>query len=1353
MGTKYYVGLDMGTSSVGWAVTDEEYKLVRRKGKDMWGVRLFPEAKTAEERRSHRTARRRLQREHARIGMLREMFQEEINKVDPGFYQRLEDSKYFMEDKSEHQKYSLFNDKSFTDREYHEKYPTIAHLRKELIYSKEVHDIRLIYLAILNIYKHRGHFLNENLNDSGMENINKLFDVLNEDFREVYENDFCNEDKVRDVSELLKSRDYSATRKCEKIAEICEISKTKDSQRYEMLKLICGLSGKLIKLFPLDDGEDVDPEMKNLSLNFGSADFDEELAKVGPFIQEKENDIILDLKRINDWGTLANIMEGDDVHYLSEARVKFYEKHKADLSLLKKVYRLYAPELYDDMFRVMKTGNYSAYVGSVDSKHEHMRRDKNRKSNTNRTDDLMAKIKKDVSAMEQNEETVYILEELAKNTFLPKQLTADNGSIPYQLHKMELIKILENAQDYFPFLKEKDQSGLSAAERIVKLFEFRIPYFVGPLRNSQNGTGWSVVNGCGPITPWNITDRIDFSKSEEEFILRMIKRCTYLADEQVVPKESLLYQKFCVLNELNNLKINGEKIPVELKQDIYIKLFRKGKKVTGKGLRSFLEREGHIEKGQDIAISGIDGDFMSTLGSYKKFTEVFGVDTLDYAQEQMAEQIILWGTIHTGEKKILKSKIQDKYGDILSKEQIERLAGYRFKDWGNLSKEFLQMPGSTEEFTIIERMWNTEDNLMELLHGNYGFEETLQEKSVGGQISIDTITHDDLDGMYLSSPVKRMVWQTICILKEIKDVMGCEPAKLFVEMTRGGDDEKKRTESRQKKLEALYKSCQKEEPQLFEAIKCESDSRLRIKKLYLYYMQKGRCMYSGEPINIHDLLEDDQYDIDHIYPRHFRKDDSLENNLVLVNKNLNNRKQDTFPIEESIRKSQTGRWEILKKQGFISPTKFGRLIRNHDFSPEERAEFIARQIVETSQGTKAVANLMEDLFGDTKVVYVKARTVSQFRQQRDIVKVRMLNDLHHANDAYLNIVVGNVYNVKFTSNPMNFVRDYMKDPEKNKYHLYHMFDYDVVRGDEVAWKKGGNGSIAVVKQMLSKGTPLVTYMNFEAHGGITGKDTVYSSATANPDAYIPVNSKDGRLSDVTKYGGRTDVRGTYFFLVEHTVKGKRVRTLEPMFLYMKDTLNSKEALEQYCIEKLGYIEPSVCLEKIKMYSKIRVNGYEMLLTGRSLGRMIVSNAVQLKLSDKDTKYMKKVSSAVEKDYSDEQIKVAELSSDENIKLYDVLLDKHTNGIFSKKPNPIGDKLKVHRDDFVKLTMIEQCKVLTEIVKATGKENNGANLELLNESNVPGKMVVSNEISKYDECVLINQSLTGLYNSRIDLLTI
>ncbi len=38
---KYYLGLDIGTNSVGWAVTDPSYRLERFHKKDMWGIRLL----------------------------------------------------------------------------------------------------------------------------------------------------------------------------------------------------------------------------------------------------------------------------------------------------------------------------------------------------------------------------------------------------------------------------------------------------------------------------------------------------------------------------------------------------------------------------------------------------------------------------------------------------------------------------------------------------------------------------------------------------------------------------------------------------------------------------------------------------------------------------------------------------------------------------------------------------------------------------------------------------------------------------------------------------------------------------------------------------------------------------------------------------------------------------------------------------------------------------------------------------------------------------------------------------------------------------------------------------------------
>lgn len=74
MNNEYFLGLDIGTGSVGWAVTNKQYEILRTHGKSMWGVRLFDSANTAEERRINRTARRRLDRRNWRIELLQGLF-------------------------------------------------------------------------------------------------------------------------------------------------------------------------------------------------------------------------------------------------------------------------------------------------------------------------------------------------------------------------------------------------------------------------------------------------------------------------------------------------------------------------------------------------------------------------------------------------------------------------------------------------------------------------------------------------------------------------------------------------------------------------------------------------------------------------------------------------------------------------------------------------------------------------------------------------------------------------------------------------------------------------------------------------------------------------------------------------------------------------------------------------------------------------------------------------------------------------------------------------------------------------------------------------------------------------------
>lgn len=809
------------------------------------------------------------------------------------------------------------------------------------------------------------------------------------------------------------------------------------------------------------------------------------------------------------------------------------------------------------------------------------------------------------------------------------------------------------------------------------------------------------------------------------------------------------------------MRINGERISVKLKQDIYEYLLKKEKKITKSKLIEFLKIHGEVEPQDTTEISGIDDGFTNKRANYCKFCRLFGVDTLTYEQEKIAEQIIFWSTVYGDTKKFVKKKIQDNYGDVLSDKQIAQAAGYKFKDWGRLSKELLQVEGidksTGEESTVIQKMWSDNYNLMELIESdNFTYKQNIEEKSKVIDKTLSEIVYEDLDELYISAPVRRMTWQTILVLKEITEVMGEAPARVFVEMARDPNAEKKRTESRKNKFLALYKNCKEEERELYNQINKRDEADFRSKKLYLYYTQKGRCMYSGERIDLDDLFNDNLYDIDHIYPRHFVKDDSIDNNLVLVKKEINAHKSDGYPLADGIQKKCRVFWNELKSGGFITAEKYERLTRTFEFTEDERVSFINRQLVETRQGTKAITDLFKKTFPQADIVYVKAPNVSAFRQKYKLLKCRNVNDFHHAQDAYLNIVVGNVYHVKFTKNPYNFIREYKKAPEKNPYHMDKIFNYPVVRNDEVAWQTKNDESITMVKSMMKKNTPLVTRRNFEVHGALADQ-TIYGAKVAEKASgvgYVGVKTSDERLSDTLKYGGFRKMTGAYFCLVEHTQKKKRIRTIEAVPLYLKHQLDTKEKLEQYFVESYGYENPNVRIEKIKMYSLIKVNGFYMYLTGRSGNRLIVCNAVQMVLRQEWMMYIKEITKAIGAEFTDEYIeKKGTISKSKNRQLYDLLCEKHLNCIYKLRPNPVGENLIKGKEKFDKLSILEQIYVLLQILQLSQLINQGANLELIGFSKNTGKTLTSKIISNCNEIKLINQSITGLYENEVDLLTI
>lgn len=1372
----YYIGLDMGTSSVGWAVTDEDYKILRGKGKDMWGVRLFDEAQTAAERRTFRVARRRRQREVARIGLLREYFADAIHEVDPGFFHRLEESKYYLEDRDDdnQQKFALFNDKNFTDKEYYAQYPTIFHLRKELIESSDPHDVRFVFLAILNLFKRRGHFLNKGLSaDGGESSMAEAYETLVEEAR----NQEIILPEALDTQALeacLGEKGLSRSTIKENVMELLAVSK-KDKAATELISMMCGLMGTLQKIYGSDL---IDDEHKGMKISFRAMNYEEEAAEIVALIGENNFALLEAVKEVHDIGLLAHILEGEQ--YLSMARVKQYDAHHEDLLQLKRVLKKYDKDEYDKMFRMMGQDNYSAYVGSVNYNENKVRRNGGKGKDVEAFYKNVKKVMDKLPEIAQNDPDVKdIRTKIEGEAFLQKQLTASNGIIPNQVHTRELKAILEKASGYLPFLNEKDDSGLTVKERILELYSFQIPYYVGPLGQQHAGEkGYNVWakrrpgEAKGRILPWNFEQKIDVNQAAEDFIKRMVRHCTYLKGENTLPKQSLLYEKFMVLNELNNLRIRGEKPSVEVKQDIYETLFMTGKRVTRKQLLKYLVANGLLNEDEGDMVSGIDQDFKASLSSLNKFKGVLGDAAVYDSNREMIEQIIFWATIYGDDKHFLKNRIKEHYGDSLDEQQIKRICGMKFNGWGNLSKTFLELQGASKEDgrSIIQSLWETNDNLMQLMSERYTYLKALEKMVGDAEKPLSEWKIEDLDNMYLSPSVKRMVWQTLKILNEIVEVRGYAPDKIFVEMARDSAQTRarnkgKRTQSRKDFLINAYK----EDKEWRKEIESRDEAEFRIKKLYLYYVQMGRCMYSGEAIDLHALIAgNEQYDIDHIYPRHFVKDDSLENNLVLVKKTINAHKSDTFPLEAELRKKQYAFWRSLLDRGLITQNKFNRLTRTTGFSNEELAGFINRQLVETRQGTKAITQILKEAFknDDTRIVFTKAEVTADFRHKYDLPKARSVNNLHHAHDAYLNIVAGNVYDAKFTAHPINFIKECRNKGVFN-YNMAKVFDYNVKRGNRYVWIAQNDGTdmpltIERVKNQLARNTILMTRRSYMAHGGISNKATIYGKDTAKPGSYLPVKSSDSRLSDVTKYGGITSVLNTAYALVEYKVKGKMVRSLESVPLYVDATGKDDEKLLNYLRESLQFENKknlvenvSVRLYPVRQRSLLKLDGYYYHLGGGAGSMFYLIDAVPMYLPQKVVMYIKKIEKAMETQRYDEINSKNEviITKENNAETYDLLLHKLTKGIYSHRKASIINILVNGEEKFDSLNLEAQCSVILKIFAWINSSQQTVDLKDIGGSANSGFLKTSRKLSNSTEAILIEQSATGLYERRIDLLTV
>lgn len=1358
---KTYIGLDIGTDSVGWAVTDETYRLKRCRGNLMWGVHLFDEASQAADRRTFRTARRRLDRRQQRIQLLQELIAPAIIEKDPTFFLRLKESALLPDDFHYRTHNLYFQDGDYDDAAYHRDYPTIHHLICELMNNPEPHDVRLVYIACAYLLAHRGHFLR----DIEPERVDALLD-----FSELYSSllqwftdngipvpfpEDCS--ILRDI--MLKYSGISAREKAIKACMTTDaVAENEEIKLSALAKLIAGGSGvKLSVLFCKESYTELEKD----SVSIAASDFDERLPDLLSQLDDGHCDLLLAAKNIYDWSLLMGILSEDaegKTPTISRAKVKVYEDHQRDLKDLKYICKTYLTNAqFNRIFRDESVpNNYVWYSYHFKGRMP----EKGKKANQ---EDFCKFVESYLTGIDAKEQDISMLDRLkekaAAKTLCPKQVTTDNRVIPYQLNYRELKLVLDHAARYIPLLNQKDEYG-TVADKILSIMRFRIPYYIGPLASDrQSDRAWMVRKANGKIYPWNFDQMVDHDKSEDCFIRRMTAKCVYLAGEDVLPKNSLLYSKFCVLNEINNLTIDGARIPVEAKQAIYNEFFMKSKRrITKKMIQKFLCENGYMTAEQ--ALSGVDDILKSTLKPHQDFSYLLKSGILT---ESDAEEIIERITVTTDKTRLRKwlGEWNEEHGKKLNAEAVNYLVTRNYQDYGRLSRKFLESiydmdPASGElhsENNIIGALWNTNENLMQLLSDKHCYLRNVEDTNRKYYDSNPETLEQKMDALYLSKPVRRAVTRTLDIMKELRSLLPSKPDRIFIEMARGGEPAKKgkTTDSRRKKIEEWLSAMREDmTASEFDTLNAElsglDDSRLRRDKYYLYFMQLGKCMYTGQPIDFSQIDNNALYNIDHIYPQSKTMDDSIDNQVLVLSK-LNGEKSDDYPISKTIRKDMHAFWELLHRKGLISQKKYDRLTRSNKLTDEELSGFIQRQLVETRQSTKAVASLLKELFPETEIVYVKAGLVSQLRHDLDLLKCREINDLHHAKDAYLNIVIGNVYHERFTS------RFFANIPEHYSLRLFEKNDNGKARGIlnyplKNAWDP--NTSFEIVRSMMHKNSVRYVRYCYRRKGGLFHQQPERAN-----DGLIPRKKE----LDCTKYGGYSAASSSFFTLVKYA---DQVTLISVSVMYADQFEQSQEfakkyALSKYCGKKrvtLDEVQFPLHRRILKINTMLEIDNIRVSLTAEDGSYFLFAPATSLIMPDNLERYIKRLASFMEKKKNNASLTVTswdKISEEDNILLYDALTEKMLNEPYRKLHEKTGLKLQERKKIFIDLDVTDQVAFLMQAISVlkTGRRND-VDFSLIGGSKRDEKRRLNMKLQSIKNCHsirVIDQSPTGLIEHR------
>lgn len=562
-------------------------------------------------------------------------------------------------------------------------------------------------------------------------------------------------------------------------------------------------------------------------------------------------------------------------------------------------------------------------------------------------------------------------------------------------YRKEILQIFETQKVYHKELSEE------FCDEYLVLFNRKRKYYEGP-GNEKSRTDYGKYTTRLNEDGEYITEKNIFEK--------LIGKCSVYGEELRAAMASYTAQEFNLLNDLNNLTINGRKLYENEKKAI-VEQVKVSNSINMRKIIADVMGE-KIEEFHGARVDKSEKEIFHKFEIYNKMRKAFAdldTDIAEFSREEL-DEIGYILTINTDKEALVEAfhnsgiGITDQIRDCLI--AFRKNNSSLFGKWHSFSLKIMN--------ELIPEMYEQPKEQMTFLTEMGVLQKKTDEFAGLKYIPVDAASEDIFNPV-----VRRSVRISFKILNEIlRKYKALDEVIIEMPRDRNSEEQKKRIKDSDKINEREMGYIEKKlavsygiqlTPEDF-----SSQKQLNL-KMKLWNEQDGKCLYSGRTIEPKDVIHHpEMFEIDHIIPRSISFDDS-RSNKVLVYRAENQKKGNQTPYyylhhSNGIWSFDEYRATVLalskKKEYGISRKKVQNLLFSDDITKIDVLRgFINRNINDTRYASRVVLNTIQSYFkaqnANTKVKVIRGNYTHQMRVNMKLDKNREESYSHHAVDAML----------------------------------------------------------------------------------------------------------------------------------------------------------------------------------------------------------------------------------------------------------------------------------------------------------------------------------------------------------------